>query len=158
MVFHTSGTGGMALEELVKQGMIDGVLDISTTEVTDEAIGGVLTAGPHRMEAAGAMGIPQVIIPGAIDLINFKTPDTVPEKDGVFIATPHITLMRTDVEESIARPGLCGEDQSRGELPVLILKGFAAYDNPKGLKATTSRSPFHPGQPEATATRLKKRS
>jgi uncharacterized protein (UPF0261 family) len=141
MVFHTSGTGGMALEELVKQGMIDGVLDISTTEVTDEAIGGVLTAGPHRMEAAGAMGIPQVIIPGAIDLVNFKTPDTVPEKwkDRVFYRhTPHITLMRTDIEESDLLGRVFAEkiNQARGPSLVLIpLKGFSAYDNPKGPKA-----------------------
>jgi uncharacterized protein (UPF0261 family) len=141
MVFHTSGTGGMALEELVKQGMIDAVLDISTTEVTDEVIGGVLTAGPHRMEAAGAMGIPQVIVPGAIDLINFRTPETVPEKwrDRVFYRhTPHITLMRTDVGESalLGRVFAKKINQARGSSLVLIpLEGFSAYDSPRGPKA-----------------------
>jgi len=138
VVFHTSGTGGMALEELVKQGMIDGVLDVSTTEVTDEVVGGVLTAGPERMEAAGAKGIPQVIIPGAIDLVNFKTPDTVPEKwkDRVFYRhTPHITLMRTNVEESALLGRIFAEkiNQAKGPSLVLIpLEGFSAYDSPRG--------------------------
>ena len=141
MVFHTSGTGGMALEELVKQGMIDAVLDISTTEVTDEVIGGVLTAGPHRMEAAGAAGIPQVIIPGAIDLVNFKTPDTVPEKwkERVFYRhTPHITLMRTNVEESalLGRVFAKKINQAKGPTLVLIpLQSFSAYDSPEGPAA-----------------------
>ena len=141
MVFHTSGTGGMALEELVKQGMIDAVLDISTTEVTDEVVGGVLTAGPLRMEAAGAMGIPQVIIPGAIDLVNFKTPDTVPAKwkDRVFYRhTPHITLMRTNVEESALLGQLFAQkiNQAKGPSLLLIpLRGFSAYDSPQGPQA-----------------------
>jgi len=141
MVFHTSGTGGMALEELVKQGMIDAVLDISTTEVTDEVVGGVLTAGPLRMEAAGTMGIPQVIIPGAIDLVNFKTPDTVPEKwkDRVFYRhTPHITLMRTDVGESALLGQVFAQKINKAKGPTLILiplRGFSAYDSPQGPKA-----------------------
>jgi uncharacterized protein (UPF0261 family) len=141
MVFHTSGTGGMALEELVRQGMIDAVLDISTTEITDEVVGGVLTAGPHRMEAAGTMGIPQVIIPGAIDLVNFKTPDTVPAKwkDRVFYRhTPHITLMRTNVEESALLGQVFAQkiNQAKGPSLILIpLGGFSAYDSPQGPKA-----------------------
>ena len=141
MVFHTSGTGGMALEELVKQGMIDAVLDVSTTEVTDEVIGGVLTAGPLRMEAAGVMGIPQVIIPGAIDLVNFKTPDTVPEKwkDRVFYRhTSHITLMRTDVAESALLGKVFAKkiNQAKGPTLVLVpLEGFSGYDSARGPKS-----------------------
>jgi len=141
LVFHTSGTGGMAMEELVKQGMIDGVLDISTTEITDEVVGGVLTAGPHRLEAAGARGIPQVIIPGAIDLVNFKTPDTVPEKwrNRIFYQhTPHITLMRTNVEENTLLGRVFADklNQAKGPSRVIIpLGGFSAYDSPKGPKA-----------------------
>ena len=167
VVFHTSGTGGMALEELVKQGMIDGVLDISTTEVTDEVVGGVLTAGPQRMEAAGAKGIPQVIIPGAIDLVNFKTPDTVPEKwkDRVFYRhTSHITLMRTNVEEStlLGRVFAKKINQAKGSSLVLIpLEGFSAYDSPKGPKAINlqggpaSRSWFWPEADRAFSDALK---
>jgi uncharacterized protein (UPF0261 family) len=168
LVFHTSGTGGMALEELVKQGMIDGVLDVSTTEVTDEVVGGVLTAGPQRMEGAGAKGIPQVILPGAIDLVNFKTPDTVPEKwkDRVFYRhTPHITLMRTNVEESalLGRVFAKKINQAKGPSEVLIpLKGFSAYDSPKGPKAINiqggpaTRSWFWPEADRAFCEALKR--
>jgi uncharacterized protein (UPF0261 family) len=141
ILFHTSGTGGMALEDLVKQREIDAVLDISTTELADEVVGGVLSAGPHRMEAAGDMGIPQVIVPGAIDLINFKTPETVPQKwqDRVFYRhTPYITLMRTSPEESASLGRLFANkiNQAKGETVVLIpTQGFSAYDSPHGPKA-----------------------
>lgn len=168
VVFHTSGTGGMALEALVEQGLIDAVLDISTTEVTDEVVGGVLTAGPTRMEAAGARGIPQVVIPGAIDLVNFKTPDTVPEKwkDRVFYRhTPHITLMRTDVEESERLAHVFAEKMNRAKGPCLVLiplKGFSAYDSPKGPRAIrldggpAPRSWFWPEADQAFFRTLKK--
>ncbi len=138
ILFHTSGTGGMALEELVRQGEIDAVLDVSTTELADEVVGGVLSAGPRRMEAAGEMGIPQVILPGAVDLVNFKTPETVPQKwkDRVFYRhTPHITLMRTDPEESASLGRLFAKkiNQASGQTVVLIpLRGFSAYDSPNG--------------------------
>jgi uncharacterized protein (UPF0261 family) len=128
----------MALEELVKQGEIDAVLDVSTTELADEVVGGVLSAGPRRMEAAGEMGIPQVIMPGAVDLVNFKTPETVPQKwkDRVFYRhTPHITLMRTNPEESASLGRLFAKkiNQARGQTVVLIpVLGFSAYDSPKG--------------------------
>ena len=141
ILFHTSGTGGMALEDLVKQGEIDAVLDVSTTELADEVVGGVLSAGPHRMEAAGAMGIPQVIVPGAVDLINFKTPETVPQKwkDRVFYPhTPHITLMRTNPEESASLGCLFAKkiNQAKGQTVVLIpVRGFSAYDSPQGPKS-----------------------
>lgn len=141
MVFHTSGTGGMALEELVRQREIDAVLDISTTELADEVVGGVLTAGPYRLEAAGAMGIPQVIAPGAVDLVNFRTPETVPEKwrgRTFYRHTPYITLMRTNIEESTALGVLFARkiNQARGPSLVLIPQGgFSAYDGPKGPKA-----------------------
>ncbi len=141
ILFHTSGTGGMALEDLVKRGEIDAVLDISTTELADEIVGGVLSAGPHRMEAAGDMGIPQVIVPGAVDLVNFKTPETVPQKwkDRVFYRhTPHITLMRTNPEESASLGRLFAKkiNQAKGQTAVLIpLEGFSAYDSPKGPKS-----------------------
>jgi uncharacterized protein (UPF0261 family) len=93
------------------------------------------------MEAAGDMGLPQVIIPGAIDLINFKTPETVPEKwrDRVFYRhTPHITLMRTNPEESASLGRLFAKkiNQARGQTAVLIpIRGFSAYDSPKGPRS-----------------------
>ena len=141
LLFHTSGTGGMAMEELVRQGEIDAVLDISTTELADEVVGGVLSAGPCRMEAAGARGIPQVIVPGAIDLVNFKSPETVPQKwkDRVFYRhTPHITLMRTNPEESASLGRLFAKkiNQAKGQSVVLIpAGGFSAYDSPNGPKS-----------------------
>jgi uncharacterized protein (UPF0261 family) len=143
ILFHTSGTGGMALEDLVRHREIDAVLDISTTELADEVVGGVLSAGPHRMESAGDMDIPQVIVPGAIDLVNFKTPDTVPQKwkDRIFYRhTPYITLMRTNPEESasLGRHFANKINQAKGETVVLIpTRGFSAYDSPHGPKAVS---------------------
>jgi uncharacterized protein (UPF0261 family) len=167
ILFHTSGTGGMALEELVKLGEIDAVLDVSTTELADEVVGGVLSAGPYRMEAAGAMGIPQVIVPGAIDLINFKTPETVPLKwkDRVFYRhTPHITLMRTDPEESAFLGRLFANkiNQAKGQTVVLIpVRGFSAYDSPKEPNSITllggpaERSWFWPESDQSFCQALK---
>ncbi len=167
MLFHTSGTGGMALEELVRQGEIDAVLDISTTEMADEVVGGVLSAGPLRLEAAGAMGIPQVIVPGAIDLVNFKTPDTVPEKwkDRVFYRhTPQITLMRTNVEESAGLGLVFAQKINRSKGPSLVLvplAGFSAYDSPQGPGAinlqggAARRSWFWPEADEAFRKAIK---
>ncbi|MGE5841066.1 MAG: Tm-1-like ATP-binding domain-containing protein, partial [Deltaproteobacteria bacterium] len=167
ILFHTSGTGGMALEDLVKQGEIDAVLDVSTTELADEVVGGVLSAGPHRMEAAGDVGIPQVIVPGAIDLVNFKTPETVPEKwkDRVFYRhTPHITLMRTSPEESATLGRLFAKkiNRAKGETVVLIpTRGFSAYDSPQGPKAISlqgdpaPRPWFWPGADQAFYQALK---
>jgi uncharacterized protein (UPF0261 family) len=151
MVFHTSGTGGMALEELVQAGEIDAVLDISTTELADEVVGGVLSAGPCRMEAAGEKGIPQVVIPGAIDLVNFKAPDSVPEKwkDRIFYRhTPHITLMRTNVEESAALGEVFAKKLNKTAGPALVLiplDGFSAYDSPQGPKAINLQGGPAPG-------------
>ena len=167
ILFHTSGTGGMALEDLVRRGEIDAVLDISTTELAEEVVGGVLSAGPHRMEAAGNVGIPQVIVPGAIDLINFKTPETVPQKwkDRVFYRhTPHITLMRTNPEESASLGRLFARkiNQARDQTVVLIpARGFSAYDSPRGPKAVNlqggpaPRSWFWPESDQAFYQALK---
>jgi uncharacterized protein (UPF0261 family) len=80
LVFHATGTGGLAMESLIDDGVIAGVLDITTTELADEFVGGILTAGPDRLTAAGRRGIPQVISVGATDMVNFGPPETVPEK------------------------------------------------------------------------------
>ena len=119
------------------------------------------------MEAAGNAGIPQVIVPGAIDLINFKTPETVPQKwkDRVFYRhTPHITLMRTDPEESASLGRLFAKkiNQARGQTVVLIpAGGFSAYDSPRGPKAINLqggpalRSWFWPESDQAFCQALK---
>ncbi|MDS0295494.1 Tm-1-like ATP-binding domain-containing protein [Halogeometricum luteum] len=103
IVFHATGTGGRAMEELVRQGIVDCVLDVTTTEWADEHVGGVFGAGPDRLDAPGEMGIPHVVSVGALDMVNFGPPDSVPEKfDGRTFHhhNPQVTLMRTTSEEN----------------------------------------------------------
>jgi uncharacterized protein (UPF0261 family) len=102
LVFHATGVGGQAMESLVEAGFIKGVLDITTTEWCDELVGGVLAAGPNRLEAAGKYGVPQVVSTGALDMVNFGPIDTVPEQfkhRNLYKHNPSITLMRTTTEE-----------------------------------------------------------
>ncbi|MFB6140784.1 MAG: Tm-1-like ATP-binding domain-containing protein [Halosimplex sp.] len=103
IVFHATGTGGRAMESLIEEGVIDGVLDVTTTEWADELVGGVLSAGPDRLDAAGAAGIPQVVSVGALDMVNFGPRDSVPEEfEGrqFHVHNPQVTLMRTTPEET----------------------------------------------------------
>lgn len=103
LIFHATGAGGKGMESLIEGGFIQGLLDITTTEWCDELVGGVLSAGPKRMEAAGKAGIPQVVSVGALDMVNFGPPETVPEKfkERLFYQhNPTVTLMRTTVEEN----------------------------------------------------------
>ncbi|SDS04116.1 Uncharacterized protein, UPF0261 family [Paenibacillaceae bacterium GAS479] len=103
LVFHATGAGGMAMEELIRAGFIKGVADITTTELADELVGGIFSAGPDRLKAAASMGIPQVVSVGALDMVNFGPPETVPQsfKDRKFyIHNPTTTLMRTTVAEN----------------------------------------------------------
>lgn len=102
LVFHATGTGGQSMEALVDGGFLAGVLDITTTELADELVGGVLSAGPHRLEAAGNHALPQVVSLGALDMVNFGPMDTVPEKfknRKLYKHNPTVTLMRTTPEE-----------------------------------------------------------
>ena len=101
-VFHATGTGGRAMERLIAEGHIDGVLDLTTTELADELVGGVMSAGPDRLTAAGKKGLPQVVSVGALDMVNFGARSSVPEKFGARLLVEHnpsITLMRTTPEE-----------------------------------------------------------
>ncbi|MGH7529572.1 MAG: Tm-1-like ATP-binding domain-containing protein, partial [Gemmatimonadales bacterium] len=98
VVFHATGSGGRAMEGLIADGYFSGVLDVTTTEWCDEVVGGVLTAGPDRLSAAGRKGIPQVVSLGALDMVNFGAPDTVPERFAgrtLYRHNPSVTLMRT---------------------------------------------------------------
>ncbi|RWQ93702.1 adenosylhomocysteinase [Paecilomyces variotii] len=101
-VFHATGSGGKAMERLIYEGQLDAVIDLTTTEIADELVGGVLTAGPNRLEAAARAGIPQIISVGACDMVNFGPKDTVPEKFTgrlLYEHNPAVTLMRTSPEE-----------------------------------------------------------
>jgi uncharacterized protein (UPF0261 family) len=102
LVFHATGTGGQSFEALATGGFLSGALDATTTELADDLVGGVLSAGPDRLEAVGAAGIPQVVSLGALDMVNFGPRETVPERfadRNLFVHNPTVTLMRTTEEE-----------------------------------------------------------
>jgi uncharacterized protein (UPF0261 family) len=102
LVFHATGTGGQSMEALARGGFLAGILDLTTTELADELVGGVLSAGPDRLEAAGELGLPQVVSLGALDMVNFGPRETLPpqfEDRNIYIHNPTVTLMRTTPEE-----------------------------------------------------------
>jgi methylmalonyl-CoA mutase cobalamin-binding domain/chain len=102
LVFHATGAGGKVMESLIEAGMFSGVLDVTTTEWADELVGGVLSAGPLRLEAAGIAGTPAIVTPGCLDMVNFGARDTVPAKFAgrtFYHHNPQVTLMRTTPEE-----------------------------------------------------------
>jgi uncharacterized protein (UPF0261 family) len=102
LVFHATGTGGQSFEALATGGYLVGALDVTTTELADDLVGGVLSAGPDRLEAVGRTGIPQVVSLGALDMVNFGPRDTVPERfedRNLYVHNPTITLMRTTRDE-----------------------------------------------------------
>ncbi|RAL11557.1 Tm-1-like ATP-binding domain-containing protein [Aspergillus homomorphus CBS 101889] len=102
-IFHATGSGGKAMERLVREHQLDAVIDLTTSEIVDELVGGVLSAGPHRLEAAASAGIPQVVSVGACDMINYGTRDTVPERladRNIYEHNPTVTLVRTTPEEN----------------------------------------------------------
>jgi uncharacterized protein (UPF0261 family) len=134
LVFHATGSGGRAMEGLISAGFIAGVADVTTTEWCDELVGGVLTAGPERLEAAGRAGIPQVVSCGALDMVNFGPTETVPmqfRSRRLHVHNPNVTLMRTTAEEC-ARLGeiIAGKlNAARGPTTlVLPLQGVSALD------------------------------
>lgn len=134
LVFHATGTGGLSMERLIHEGFIKGVMDITTTELADELVGGVLTAGPNRLEAAGSEGIPQVVSVGALDMVNFGPPETVPEKFRGRLFYQHnsaVTLMRTtaDENEQLGVTLVKKLSRARGPVKVLLpLRGVSAID------------------------------
>lgn len=104
LVFHATGSGGLAMEELIRAGFIKGVADITTTELADDLVGGIFSAGPHRLEAAALAGVPQVVSVGALDMVNFGPPETVPAQFNnrkFYQHNPTTTLMRTTVSENM---------------------------------------------------------
>jgi uncharacterized protein (UPF0261 family) len=123
IVFHATGTGGRAMEDLVRQGVIDGVLDVTTTEWADELVGGVLSAGPERLDAAAETGTPQVVSTGALDMVNFGPRDSVPEEfedRNLHVHNPQVTLMRTTADENAELGGILGEKLSAATGPTAL--------------------------------------
>ena len=126
LVFHATGTGGRTMESLVREGLVDGVLDITTTEWADEVCRGVFSAGPQRLDGPGEMGVPHLIVPGCVDMANFGGMETVPEKykqgDRVFYEwNPAVTLMRTNVKENRQMGKIFAEKANAAKGPVAFL-------------------------------------
>lgn len=124
LVFHATGTGGKTMETLIEDGLVSGVLDITTTEWADELCGGTLSAGPNRLEAAGKAGIPAIVTPGCLDMANFGARETVPEQyegRNFYIHNPQVTLMRTTPEECDKLGKILTEKVNAYTGPVTIL-------------------------------------
>jgi len=138
LVFHATGTGGRTMESLVEAGLIAGVLDITTTEWADELVGGVLAAGPTRLEAAARHGVPAIVTPACLDMVNFWAPPTVPTKfqgRRFYQHNPNVTLMRTTPEECCRLGEIVAQkvNLSTGPVTVLLpLRGWSMIDSPGG--------------------------
>jgi uncharacterized protein (UPF0261 family) len=147
LVFHATGTGGRAMEKLVEAGLVRGVLDITTTEVADEVVGGILPAGPHRFEAILRARIPYVLSLGALDMVNFGPMDSVPDRFRHRQLHAHnalVTLMRTTADENRRFARWIADKLNRAEAPFTLLipeGGISALDAPG--------QPFH--DPDADA-------
>ncbi len=154
IVFHATGSGGRAMEGLIADGYFAGVLDVTTTEWCDEVVGGVLSAGPNRLSAAAASGIPQVVSVGALDMVNFGALDTVPQRfqgRTLYKHNASVTLMRTSAEECTEVGRRIAEQLNRARGPVVLmlpLKGVSMID--------ADGQPFHnPHANRALFTALK---
>ena len=124
LTFHATGTGGQSMEKLVDSGLLTGVLDITTTEVADELVGGVFGAGPDRFGAIIRSKIPYVGSCGALDMVNFHAMDTIPQKfkgRNLYVHNSNVTLMRTTPEENTAMGKWIAERLNRMDGPVRFL-------------------------------------
>ena len=136
LVFHATGMGGRTMESLVESEMVAGVLDITTTEWADECVGGFLTAGPTRLEAAARHGVPAIVTPGCLDMVNFYGPESVPaEFKGrhFYQHNPQVTLMRTTAGECAQLGKIIAEklNLSKGAITVLLpLKAISVISAP----------------------------
>jgi uncharacterized protein (UPF0261 family) len=132
LVFHATGAGGQSMEALARAGYLAGVLDATTTELADELVGGVLSAGPHRLEAAGERGLPQVVSLGALDMVNFGPRESVPTRFGdrnLYVHNATVTLMRTTAEECLELGRQVGRKLSAAIGPIVLfvpLRGVSA--------------------------------
>ena len=124
LVFHATGVGGRTMESLIETGLVAGVLDLTTTEWADELVGGVLGAGPNRLDAAAKSGIPAVVAPGCLDMVNFHGPETIPEKfkgRNFYQHNPQVTLMRTTPEENAQLGKIIAEKLNASTGPVTVM-------------------------------------
>jgi uncharacterized protein (UPF0261 family) len=165
LVFHATGNGGQAMESLVADGLIAGVLDITTTELADEHVGGFLSAGPDRLRAAGRAGVPQVVSTGALDMVNFYGPESVPPafKDRTFYRhNANVTLMRTTADENARIGATIASKLSEARGPVSVLlpaRGVSAidkagqpFDDPRARRAL--HDAIRAGLPDIDVTEL----
>lgn len=180
LVFHATGSGGRAMEQLVESGLIQGVLDVSTTEVADEVVGGIFPAGPNRFERMIKKRIPLVLSVGALDMVNFGALDTVPDKfreRNLHVHNAQVTLMRTTVEENRQFATWIAKRLNASKSPVTVVipeGGVSMIDAPgqpfydpqanaalfKTLEAEIEqtdqrrflRTPFHINDPEFSST------
>lgn len=137
-IFHATGAGGRAMESLIREGCFDGILDVTTTELADELCGGICSAGPDRLTAAAEMGIPQVVAPGCLDMVNFAHPDTVPSRyrgRELYSWAPDVTLMRTTEAENRQLGEALAQKLKNAEAAVVMLplKGVSQVDAAGGV-------------------------
>ncbi len=137
--FHANGVGGRTMESLIREDCFDAVLDITTTELADDLLGGICSAGPDRLNAAAGFGIPQVVVPGCLDMVNFAQLDTVPEQyknRELYNWAPDVTLMRTNKEENKILGERLANKLNSSKAPVSILlpaKGISQIDSEGGV-------------------------
>jgi uncharacterized protein (UPF0261 family) len=138
LVFHATGTGGKTMKSLVQDGLINGILDITTTELADEVCGGVFSAGADRVEMASSRNTPMVLAPGCVDMCNFWARSTIPAKyqnRNLYEWNPNVTLMRTNEEENARIGEMLAMTANRAVGPVAVLvplKGVSMLDSPEG--------------------------
>ncbi len=147
MIFAATGNGGRTMESLIESGLVSGVLDITTTEWADELVGGVLNAGPTRCEAAARRGVPAIVTPGCLDMVNFGEPASVPEKfkgRRFYHHNAQVTLMRTNPEENAELGRILAEKCNLSTGPVTVLRPLKAIS-----VISAPGQPFH--WPEADA-------
>jgi uncharacterized protein (UPF0261 family) len=137
--FHANGVGGRTMEALIREGCFDAVLDITTTELADDLCGGVCSAGPDRLNAAAELGVPQVVVPGCLDMVNFAQLDTVPklyETRQFYSWAPNVTLMRTNKEENKILGERLAKKINHSTAPAAIIlptKGISQIDAEGGI-------------------------
>ncbi len=147
LVFHATGMGGRTMEALIESGMVVGVLDVTTTEWADELVGGVLSAGPERMDAMSKAKVPAVIAPGCLDMVNFGERDTLPpvlEDRPIYVHNPQVTLVRTNPEECAELGRILAQKANANEAPTAIMIPTKAVS-----VISAEGQPFHDGEADA---------